>query len=59
MHGNARKTSYSKDVVKRVDQLLTLSTPGKFSADDTEIFCFLFFQKTGFDSIGDNLHEMS
>ena len=28
-HSNAHKTSFSKDVVRRVDKLITLSTLGK------------------------------
>ena len=37
-----KQNSFSKDVVRRVDQLLTLSTLVKFSAGDIEIFFFSF-----------------
>ena len=37
----AHKTSFSKDVIRRVDQLLTLNIWVKFSADDIEILFFL------------------
>ena len=36
----AHKTSFSKDVVRRVDQLLTLNIWVKFSVDDIEILFF-------------------